>query len=603
MKALIRTRQNGLIAISAVILVLQLSPSASAISLPKTARLAPPETVLLIDIPNFSATKTQLEKTSFYKLYKDPAMAPFIENVKAKWKESVKELDDNNLYRALAEGEVLPQGRLAVIMILNEQTKDANELPAILIAQWGENISKIKEMIARMVEKNIEMGGRSQQVENFQGIKIESLVDEGDVEVSYCFIDDCLIASFYKEGLKFTLAHLKGAAGTTLADDPDYTNTINAIGPQAEINIYVNIKHLVQMAVAEDSEKTIITNLGFDNVTGFGAAVTVGREPKKPLTAKGLLKINGSKKGICRMLEPRSKPFNVPRFIPAEACRVSTINIDIKQAYSELVTAVTAISPMAAAIFYNPLSPPSEQGEPGMKLKEDIIDYFGDEVVIAQSMIKPFSQTKFPAEYIIAISTNNRQALEKSMAVLHTNKIAVNDPDATREFLGETIYLIRPDKIPFLNQGGMQPLLDVEEKDQMPIPTMAFTVTDTHFICGLESSVEKAIRTNKEGGAITSTRWFNHARSVLPDNVGMVSMEDNRATTEFLWWLLKETQKDPGQAAQAAPTASYMIHDFEFDWSLLPDYEKVKKYLGLSISYLISRDDGFFIEFKAIDQQ
>jgi hypothetical protein len=37
------------------------------------------------------------------------------------------------------------------------------------------------------------------------------------------------------------------------------------------------------------------------------------------------------------------------------------------------------------------------------------------------------------------------------------------------------------------------------------------------------------------------------------------------------------------------------------DFSLLPEFDTVKKYFGLSASYGISRQDGFFFEFKYIN--
>ena len=37
------------------------------------------------------------------------------------------------------------------------------------------------------------------------------------------------------------------------------------------------------------------------------------------------------------------------------------------------------------------------------------------------------------------------------------------------------------------------------------------------------------------------------------------------------------------------------------DFSLLPDFDAVRKYFGLSASYGIARQDGFFFEFKYIN--
>ena len=58
--------------------------SAQAVELPKTAKILPPETIFLADVENFSQLKTQFEKTNWYRLYKDPAMAGFFEKLKAK---------------------------------------------------------------------------------------------------------------------------------------------------------------------------------------------------------------------------------------------------------------------------------------------------------------------------------------------------------------------------------------------------------------------------------------------------------------------------------------------------------------------------------------
>ncbi|MFC1795017.1 hypothetical protein ACFL3Q_15690, partial [Planctomycetota bacterium] len=76
---------------SCVLMLLSISASVRAIELPKTAKLIPPETILLADINNFNQLRAQFEKTNFYQLYKDPAMAAFIDNFKTKWQEKKQE--------------------------------------------------------------------------------------------------------------------------------------------------------------------------------------------------------------------------------------------------------------------------------------------------------------------------------------------------------------------------------------------------------------------------------------------------------------------------------------------------------------------------------
>jgi uncharacterized protein with von Willebrand factor type A (vWA) domain len=82
----------------------------------ETATLVPPETILLIEVDNFSQLKQQFEKTNFYKLYKDPAMAAFVDDFRAKWREKVKEID-NDIAGAIVDANILPQGKVAFALV------------------------------------------------------------------------------------------------------------------------------------------------------------------------------------------------------------------------------------------------------------------------------------------------------------------------------------------------------------------------------------------------------------------------------------------------------------------------------------------------------
>jgi hypothetical protein len=582
-----------------------ISPVCFAIDLPKTAELVPPQTIVLVDIEDYGRLKEQFEKISLYRFYKDPQMKAFVEHVKSKWRENLKEMDENNMFRALFEADVEPQGRLAMAMVPDEQVKDANESPMLIITQWGPNITKIKEIVARVIAKNVELGGHSKPSQTFRGVTIEEAVDEIGTPFSYCFIDDCFISSLHLEGLKFVIAQLKGATSPTLADDADYQAAIRSVGSNDSLSLYINIKQMIKTAIAEDSQgrtQAALTNLGLDNVRSFGASVDMDAGPQRPYIVKALLKINGSKKGICKILETESAPLRIPGFIPADTYRLSVVNLDLKKIYGELSSVLMTFGPMLTAPLYTPLVPASPDGQPAVMLKEDVIDHLASQIIIAQSLKKPFSENQFPAEYLVAMATTNRTALEKSLAAWHSKKIAPDDPEAKRELLGHTLYLIKSEAMPFLpGPGGAEPMAEDESK-AVVMPVLAFTVTDTHLICGLESSLEKAIRTLKTGESISDARWFNRARTALPDRTGMLSLEDTRAAVEFLWWLLKQARKDPGQAALAAPTASYVFSDFDLDFSLLPEYEKVSRYFGLTASYVMSRDDGFYMELVGIDQ-
>jgi len=612
------------------------SNSVWAQKLPDTAKLIPPETILLVDFDDFDRLRTQFEKTSFYKLYKDPAMAAFVDDFKTKWREKIRK-PDNELLRVIADIDTLPHGRVAIVFVLNEQiNKDANEPPLLLITQWGQTIAKIKEAVDKTVEKAIEDGAHRQS-EDYRGVSITTIIRRSSAALSYCFIDDCLIGSMDLDVLKFVIAHIKGADSATLADDADYNATMKAaeLSAQTQIDLYVNIKQIIKIIIAEDDTsktKTTMDNLGLDNVTSFGCSIGPGPSTAGSKTSfgKAFLKVRGEKKGICTMLDIETATLRVPQFIQPSAYSVSFVNLNIKKAYNELGNILNSISPQLAAMMYMPLLPPSPQGEPPLQLKADIVDHLGSQIIVAQSIREPLSDVSGPRQKksLIAVAIENRSALEKSLSLLHSTLLAANNPAARRQLLGHTIYLIDPSaifpaspkrpnspmKIPgrVTPQGGNPP-------ETPTMPKFAFSVTDTHLIFSDESAVEQVIRAlnSTETVSVITEEWFNKAKSAIPSVVGLASLQNDAASGEFFWSELRELKKETSKSkdtdsstkiglgvSSGSPFPQLVLSQAGsdlFDFSLLPEFDEVRKYFGLSAFYGLSRPDGFFFEFKYLN--
>ena len=608
------------------------SVSVRAKVLPKTAGLVPPETVLLVDIGDFSQLRAQFEKTNYYKLYKDPAMAAFVEDFKTKFREKIKQTD-NELVRTIVDTKIWPQGRVAVALVLNEQTKDTNEPPVLFITQWGQSIDKIKEAVDKMVRKAIENGAH-RRTEDYRGVGVTTITQNPSSALSYCFMDDCLAGAMNLDILKFLIAHIQGASSPALAGDADYTSSMKAVGPYHDIDFYVNIKRVIETSVAEDTTgkaKTTIANLGLDNITSMGFSVGLGRESNMSTSGKAILKVDGTKRGICRMLDVESAAIGAPQFISASTYSAAFLNLNIKKTYDELYNILYTFGPPLAALMQTPLVPPSSQGEPGLQLKPDVIDHLGSQIIIGQSTSKQLSNvsTQTPAETLVAVAVTNRSALEKSLSLLHSKVIAPNKPDARRELLGHTIYLVDisallpvfvPDeKTPMQarrTSGGQAPGTPTGGA-AVPIPKMAFTITDTHLVFGTESAVEQTIRalSSPQSGTLSSATWFSKAKSVIPSTVGVAVFQDNAASTEILWKTMKEMGKSKDKSSSRSVTVNVSVGSQSllpqlmysgpgselFNFGLLPEYDTVRKYFGLSAFYGVSRQDGFFFEFKGID--
>lgn len=590
-----------------IFVVFVLSSIAAGV-LPSPAKLVPAETVLLIDIEDFNQVQQQFEKTSLYKLYKDPAMADFIADAKAKGREKLPR-QDNKIVQTIFDAKILPEGRVAFALVANEQSKEVNEPAVLFITQWGKHLPKITEAVEKEVEKLIEAGAH-QRSEDYRGVSIKTVIREGSTVVSYCFFKDCLIGTTSLDVLKFVIAHIQGASSATLADDSDYTTTLKAIGPYHDIDFYVNVKQIIKTTIAGDASGDVrkwIGNLGLDNVAALGCSVGFSRRPGSSYCGRALLRINGAKKGICKMLDVESAVLRAPRFLSASTYSVTFINLNIKKAYDELYSVLYSSGPSAAAVMLTPLLPPSPDGEPGVELKRDIIEHLGSQIVLAQSVNKPFSAGSAPTTSLVALGVSNRSALEKSLSRLHSRLIAPDKPDSKRELLGYTIYLV--DFFSLLSSfspGETMPMQQPMPQAFPQVPPMAFTVTDTHLIFGTESAVERAVRTlsSSESEWVGSSKWFTLAKVDIPSVVGLASLEDSAASSESFWWMLKQSGK-AGVGGTSLGPASFTLGPKEMNElinpALLPEFDAVRKYFGSSAFYGISRPDGFFFEFNCLN--
>ncbi|MDT8301506.1 MAG: DUF3352 domain-containing protein [Sedimentisphaerales bacterium] len=596
-----------------------------AVTLPDTAKLLPPDTVLLVDVQNMSSLKKQFEQTSFYKLYKDPVMAPFFDNLKTKWRELSRERNSKSI-GLLTGVDEMPEGRAALAVVFNEKLKDTKAPPFVVIIEWGRSINKIKEAADKKVKQAVEDGDHRKN-EDYRGVDITTIIRKTSEVYNFCFIDDCLIVAVDMDVLKYVIAHIKGASSPTLADDADYSSTMRAVKLQEseQIDCYVNIKQIIKTAINADTEgktKTMIGNLGLDNVTSFGLAIV----PRALSTAsagssfgKAFLKIKGQKKGITKMLEVESAPLRTPRFIPKSVYSLSFVNLNIKNAYSELGNILSRFSPQFAALMYMPLIPAGPQGEPPMQIKAGIVDHLGSQIIIAQSINDSVSIADItgPETSLIGVAIENRSALENSLSLLHGKLLAANNPDAIRQFLGHTIYLLDfQGFMPGLMPGAGRPMQNPNSGQIPKMPKYAFTVTDTHLIFSKESAVEQALRTlnSSENVSVDSERWFNIAKSSIPSLVGLVTLQNDKVSGKYIWSEMRnlsEQMKNKeseagmgvgGRAGSVVPKMMFAQAGFDlFDFGLLPEFDDVKKYFGLSTLYGVSKSDGFAFEFKYLN--
>ncbi len=620
-----------------------------AAALPKTASLVPSETAVLIEFEDFRVFKDQYERTTLCRLCKDPVMKSFVDDFQTNLRDMIDK-DGDSFQKAIFDIGQLPQGRVAFALVLNPQqaaTAGQDSGSLLAITQWGEGIEKVRQAADKILASASEKGARVQK-DDYRGLTITTIDKGPDKALSYSIDGDCLMVSSDPEVLKFTIAHLKGATSATLADESDYLNAGKALAPysQGHIAAFVNIKHIIntQLPAANAGQiKGIIAGLGLDNVVSLALKLGPGDLSSSPGAysyGKVFLRIDGAKKGICKILEFDSAPVTMPQFIPADVLSIALFNIDLKGAFDELYKIAATFSPQAGALLNMPLLPPSPQGDPGVTLKSNIIAHLGSQILVAQSANKnlptgPDSDASpIDTTEMLAIALSNRSELERSISRLHAEFIQAGQSQSKRDLLGHTMYLIdlsafvptagQPasysspsNLLGLFSPGAMQLPPGSPETGpsapSVPAPKMALTFTDTHLVFGPETAVERAIRTLEAPAAesLARTTWFTKAKSQVPSVVGMAGFEDNAASGEILWKMLKQLGEQQSKTESSDSSIGFKIGPNLmlptgnvtklFNFKLLPEFEAVRKYFGLSATYGVSRPDGFLMDLKYIE--
>jgi len=597
----------------AVLIILALLPAlAHSAPLPDSAKLLPPDTLLMLTLNDFQQIRTQFEKTRLYELYKDPTMQPFIEKMKSLLDESVQDEEDE-LIRLIVQSKMLPTGRLFLAMTLPAETEAMDFEPGfILLAQWGDKITQVRTAMDKGLQKKIDNGSHK-KVERYRGFDIITLLtpqntdaeleDEESSEIiklepsedHYCFFDDSVVYSSDLATLQFTLAQLKNAQSKTLSDETEYQKARRAVGPTYDVEVYLNIKLLLdKMLIDSDPEETAQTKkyleaMGLDGLSCVSAACAIA--PKSGTTAwsKALLVTNGTRRGILKMLELSPKPFRAPLFVNPQASSIMSANLNIPAAANELFKMLATLNPMFAAAMNSPLTPPQDDGSAGVILKDDLLDNLGDQVIYGATLETDSTKEEgFTQEQLFAIAVRDAERLNRAIAGVHTHFLAAQKPELRREYLGQTLYTIP--------LAGLMPGAAIPDNAEN---TMAIAVTQTHLLLGGQTAVEKAIQrqTQPQAKPLTEAEWFRRAMTAIPSDAGLVSVDNMQLLGKHSWTYLKKGVLNS--------LVDFSVENDTIDgllpaFGLLPEFEKVQQYFGIHVGWIITRPDGFFLEMTDI---
>ncbi len=628
----------ALLAIALVLPVLAVEPSEN---------LLPNTTKGFVSTPNLDNAQTQLADTELGKMFSDPLMQPFVEDLDKQIRSRMAKAGVR-LGVTFEDLKGVDGGEMA-LAVVQPDAKDKNSHATVLIIDGTGKEAAAKAMLDKIAASQIaKRAVRSTAKAGNIDLTIFTLpLKAGETtaeQVIYFLHQDQIVITDNQSVAKGIAGRFGAAAPDSLAKLPAFEHSMvknaKAAGDtKANVRWFIEPFGYVEVSRAINGGKRkrgrdllkILASQGFNAVQGLGGNVFFTTDSEDILHrtfiyAPAVVRKEGDKSQdkhnlAMRMLEfKNSEETAPPGWVPADAATYITFHMDLKKAfhYSEsLVDEYAGDKGVFKAMWENLAHDPAG---PMLNIERELIDHLGERITLV-------SDVKIPVDLkserlIVAVELLG----PKSAAVVTKTleKAFSADPAAKRrEFKGHVIWELindaaeEPDALtvegvgPATGKsggGGDEKEEEEEESEEKSIlPNMAFTVVNGQLFVGTHVEfMEEVI--GKSGIAPPMIKSSDYLRisdalarlGATKDSFRLFTRTDEsyRGTYE----LLKQ-----GKLPQAETLFAKLLNGMlgsgekgeirkqELDGSKLPEFKHVQKYLGPAGSYVHSEDDGWFI--------
>ncbi len=574
MKVLLRVG-SVLLALSTVMMPQMWLRAADDKAVP-TDRLLPSDVSVYVSIPSVDDLKARFGKTAMGEMSEDSAFEPFKAEL-TKALENVSSEIEQNLGVTLKDLLQIPSGELAVAVI----TPPGKKISGVLFLDFGDSEKTIEALVVK-AEKGLEEQGATNDDEEIDGTKVtvwtmkkDEDSEEKPNQLVYFIKDTMLVVSSDLDTAKGTLARWDGKHSDTFADNDNYNLILKKCSSEDDDGLlvwYVNPMGLVQAAMTQvaAANPQVALFMGFTEPLGINGVKAIGGSFDMATddfdsTSKTFLMIEQPTKGLLNVFQFPAIEQKPPRWVTTNASAWFSINWDIAGAYKAIETMVDMFrGPGMTAAFIDQIA----QQEPNVHLKKDVIDVISGRIQFVMESAKKKGETDAQDRVVVALGLKDAKKFKATMAKIAK---APGFPAKAREFQGSTIYEF---EIPDFSGSG-------EPKSG------GVAIGPDHLLFSNDvTAVEAMLRGDTDGDALVESAEYKQIAEHLPAKTSIVSYSKQDSQIETLW----DTARS-GQLGAALP---------DIDFSKLPEFDAVKKYLTPSGSYTVPDKKGvLFVSFSS----
>jgi len=566
-------------------------------AIPPAPKLLPKDTLAVVTVPDWTASTTQTAASTVGKLWADPAIKPFRDHFAAQFQEKILGRFEKDLGVKAADYLPLLQGQLTLAVIADgwDGTDKTKEPHVVLILDAKDKAPELKARLEE-VRKKLTEAGRNPKTEKIRDVDFTTVViepkaptpakpgdkkeDEEDDEAAaakptkqtYVFgqVESALLVANSAVPLEKLVARIAGGTIPILGDEAAFASSEPRLR-DAQMYGWVHWTPLSTGLTKALSDNEMFENAGTD---AQGAFKAIGLSGLRTITFSARTEAEGTRgefslnipeaerRGLFKMLSFAPKDSAPTPFVPADVTQFVRVRIDWRKFVGTLEESLQALSPQMGGMFNMVVGAAGKDKDPNFDLRKSLFNNLGDDLIMYQ---RPATGTKVEdlqnAPTLTLLSSPGTEDLIGGIKAL-TGLAPGGAAGKEREVAGKKIQSLplpmpgKPDsKLEYVGSGGYvafsrQPAM-VEE-----------------YIRSAEGS-GKSLKGNTE---LTAA-----AEKVGGLGTGLFVFENQRETMRSTWGMLR----NDGLAKSGMGQGDFASL---FDFKLLPEFDTVRKYFGISVS-------------------
>jgi hypothetical protein len=586
-------------------------------------KIMPASTKVFVTVGNLAKSYDAWSRTELGRLYADPALKPFREDLNAQLKAKNLGLKER-IGIALDDIKGVASGEVCFAIAANDQGQAAY----VLLADVGAHLPKARQTLDKIGAALVKEGG-VKQVKQIADTKLEIFQlpptkEHAAVTTAY-FMRQNVIGMADDIGVATDLIErLAGAGRASLSGVVTYQTIMQRAAKNNKVATdlawYADplgalkaIRAGRKQSIDETHDPVeVMESEGFDAVEAVGGVVSMSSGPYGFLFRTFVLAPQPFQRAMKMLAFPNGGPFSPAGWVPADVSSYVAYNWDMMQAFDSFGTLFDLLFGDGQEGVWGDVqeSLKNDPNGPQIDLRNDLIAHLGKRAALltdTELPIGPQSQRRlFAAEVLNAGAL--AKAIERSME---------NDPATKkREFEGHTIYEIVAEE-QFAAEAGAAGAKETDKgiggqlgpgaQQGRLLPNSAVTVANnTLLVASHLSLLEKVLTQAKKPAGLAAADAFHTVEGHLQKlGAGQDCMQAfyNNAERWVTVYELFRTGKLPESDMPLARIINSMFPDTpegeirkqQIDGSKLPDYKIIRKYFGLGGMYGRTEEDGWMI--------